>query len=452
MVIDKPVRLADGLHVRELPSGWTICINPKFATWFRIDRPGRELLDLVDGKRSILKIAEDTAQSYGIGLSHVEADVRDFFTAACDRQIVVCEGEREEDHKPVRHELHRLFLRYNARRSDAGAVAEMAPAVAAAAVRGLPETVRVIFRVSPGDVSFGNLRAALAAAGSGRTKYLHLDSRMVSPELVGAVKDLVAVWELSGDGSGSEAIESLRSALETLSKEGVKQMHVSVAAAPDTDISGLYRLASDFKCQKLTVENAAAEDGRESVPRGRARGDFIRSWDELFQEYTALCVSLPMTMRAGRTQVDCEGINYRTLFLSGVSYANCGLGTGTRSIDVDGSVYPCPHLHLPEHRTGNVMVDDPETVERRLSDAYARLAANCSECSSCELRGFCDRGCRAAAYAACGDIEAKDPACESIKRTMWKILEKWAIVKMEPDTAETSVPRAERPVAASGPP
>jgi MoaA/NifB/PqqE/SkfB family radical SAM enzyme len=47
--------------------------------------------------------------------------------------------------------------------------------------------------------------------------------------------------------------------------------------------------------------------------------------------------------------------------------------------------------------------------------------AELGACADCDIRYLCGGGCRARAYFATGDVEARDPYC-SLVRTFYRLL------------------------------
>jgi radical SAM protein with 4Fe4S-binding SPASM domain len=69
---------------------------------------------------------------------------------------------------------------------------------------------------------------------------------------------------------------------------------------------------------------------------------------------------------------------------------NCGLGSGTFSIDRDGRVYPCQWLHLPEYQAGNLHDRTLEEIyygsDMFLKMRALRVDADIPTCGSCEFK------------------------------------------------------------------
>ncbi|NOZ93318.1 MAG: radical SAM protein [Acidobacteria bacterium] len=111
----------------------------------------------------------------------------------------------------------------------------------------------------------------------------------------------------------------------------------------------------------------------------------------------------------------------------GVRKVNCGLGSGTLSIDADGTVYPCHWLHDRQFAAGDLRRNTlaeiyfASTPLRRFRDL--RVDGQITACTNCDVRYLCGGGCRARALAFTGDIAGLDPECElmqtAFRRGLW---------------------------------
>lgn len=101
----------------------------------------------------------------------------------------------------------------------------------------------------------------------------------------------------------------------------------------------------------------------------------------------------------------------------GARKVNCGLGTGTLSIEADGNVYPCHWLHFKEFEAGNL-------YEKSLAEIYygskvfqkckmMRVDSSFPRCQACDYRYFCGGGCRARALFQENNIVGMDPNCKA---------------------------------------
>jgi len=127
----------------------------------------------------------------------------------------------------------------------------------------------------------------------------------------------------------------------------------------------------------------------------------------------------------------------------------CGAGNYVVALSGAGEAYPCHLLMLPEFRADmSSLIDSPAEVRRQLkrdsrdsSQDYASKMCNrylqlspawnlpgvdsIPSCEGCDVRYFCGGGCRAAAYAATGDVAGRDPSCASYRALISSLLWAW---------------------------
>lgn len=96
----------------------------------------------------------------------------------------------------------------------------------------------------------------------------------------------------------------------------------------------------------------------------------------------------------------------------------CGAGCSMVSVAADGAVYPCHMLHDDAFKLGSLTDDDCCLRERR---PPASTVDGLTACADCEIRYLCGGGCRARAFFATGDAQARDPYC-TLMRTYYQSL------------------------------
>ena len=98
----------------------------------------------------------------------------------------------------------------------------------------------------------------------------------------------------------------------------------------------------------------------------------------------------------------------------------CGCGAGCTMVSVsdDGEVFPCHMMHDEAFSLGSLLEDSGCLAARH---APAPRVAELGACADCDIRYLCGGGCRARAYFATGDVEARDPYC-SLVRTFYRLL------------------------------
>jgi radical SAM protein with 4Fe4S-binding SPASM domain len=95
-----------------------------------------------------------------------------------------------------------------------------------------------------------------------------------------------------------------------------------------------------------------------------------------------------------------------------VVHCGCRAGRDRLSIQPDGAITPCVCMDVPAARIGNVRTDRLDEVFR---DAplcqLLRRPQEYGVCAECPNVTVCGAGCRAAAFAATGELDGQDPAC-----------------------------------------
>ena len=88
--------------------------------------------------------------------------------------------------------------------------------------------------------------------------------------------------------------------------------------------------------------------------------------------------------------------------------SNCGIFSSRLFIDPGGNIIPCNFIQKP--LTNFLEVDLYEFWNSSLAEKWRRISQKPKGCKSCPYVDICG-GCRAAALARTGNIEAKDPRC-----------------------------------------
>lgn len=102
-----------------------------------------------------------------------------------------------------------------------------------------------------------------------------------------------------------------------------------------------------------------------------------------------------------------------------VNKKSCGAGVNELAIDVNGSVYPCHALQVPEFKLGSI-----ETYKNNLLNLnFSKL----DECSKCGYNIFCLGGCRAEAYFTNKNIYGNSSYCHNNLKDYEEIL--WSPIK-----------------------
>ena len=106
----------------------------------------------------------------------------------------------------------------------------------------------------------------------------------------------------------------------------------------------------------------------------------------------------------------------------------CPMGTQP-AIDVDGSVYPCSALMIPEFRIGNVFKQSLENIfcsgpMQRVCEILVMRRSKIDRCAICNWRNLCQSGCMAMALEHKGTIWDTDDFCEYRKKLYRKAFDR----------------------------
>ncbi len=104
----------------------------------------------------------------------------------------------------------------------------------------------------------------------------------------------------------------------------------------------------------------------------------------------------------------------------GCRKVNCGIASGTFSIDSDGKVYPCQWMHMPDYLAGDLTRQSLEQIYYSspifMKCRSIRVDTDIPTCTGCEYKYFCGGACRARALLKNGSMYAEDPDCFYIKK------------------------------------
>jgi radical SAM protein with 4Fe4S-binding SPASM domain len=103
----------------------------------------------------------------------------------------------------------------------------------------------------------------------------------------------------------------------------------------------------------------------------------------------------------------------------------CGAGRLYCAIRANGDIDPCVFMPIT---MGNILTDDFEKIwgENEVLNNLREKEAVKGNCGKCDYRHYCG-GCRARAYAYCGDYMAPDPGCKWNSSLFEQILNESAI-------------------------
>jgi radical SAM protein with 4Fe4S-binding SPASM domain len=99
--------------------------------------------------------------------------------------------------------------------------------------------------------------------------------------------------------------------------------------------------------------------------------------------------------------------------------SSCGMGGSIISIDAGGDAFPCPLLHLPELKIGNVKECTLREVVKKARTIFTDLTVErLDNCRDCYIKHICGGGCRALAYHSGYGLAGKDPYCTVTKKSI----------------------------------
>lgn len=423
MILDKVLHFSEQIQHKQLDNGWHVYINPDQSTWMRIDQHGYELFEKVDGKNSINGIIQHISNKYAISKSHIEEDITSFFKESIERKILQTDNNKEVPVK-TEYELEKLHIYIDdALNIDPDNYLYQ---TIKEADKKLPENVSFHFRIINDNI---NLVPLLNCVKSNR-KIVLITKLIVEKELVNikSKETEVSIWLYNGEIDFS----SLEQKITLLKKAGLNNISINLTINSTSDnMDELYKFAIEKSVFSINVENdmIAKEGYKLDI---KTRKQFIKACEAIFKSYTNNRVMLPFALRREmtHTHINCYGINFRTLFLNGINYSNCGLGTRLWSMNANGDIYPCQYLHKSSLKIGNIISNSIEELVSISKEKYSNLSSNDKECTTCQLTSFCNKGCRSAVLEQKNDIEAIDSSCAIIKDIFWKVIQEWMVTEV----------------------
>ncbi|MBW2028227.1 MAG: PqqD family peptide modification chaperone [Deltaproteobacteria bacterium] len=107
-------------------------------------------------------------------------------------------------------------------------------------------------------------------------------------------------------------------------------------------------------------------------------------------------------------------------------YSNCGIGRNVLSISPTGDIYPCPLMHMPEYKVGNLREGSvAELMDRSLREFDFISVEDLEGCQGCHIKRICGGGCRALSLHLGQGLMGEDPYCDvtrkAIEDAFWNI-------------------------------
>ena len=234
----------------------------------------------------------------------------------------------------------------------------------------------------------------------------------VTPEKLAAIAPYVGRVSVSFDGSNAEAapvirreplFERLVAAVEMIRAAGIAPHIIPTAHAGNIDALEEYAALADSlgATMNFSLLSAPAENDELSavLPDDAALERLAQATLALSRDGVPVLSDTPVSTRLTTT-------------------CGCGAGCAMVSVSADGEVFPCHMMHDEAFSLGS-LVEDPSCLSAR--HAPAPRVDELAACADCDIRYLCGGGCRARAYFATGDVEARDPYC-ALMRTFYRLL------------------------------
>lgn len=234
----------------------------------------------------------------------------------------------------------------------------------------------------------------------------------VTPEKLAAIAPYVGRVSVSFDGSNAEAapvirreplFERLVAAVEMIREAGIAPHIIPTAHAGNIDALEEYAALADSlgATMNFSLLSAPAENDELSavLPDDAALERLAQATLALSRDGVPVLSDTPVSTRLTTT-------------------CGCGAGCAMVSVSADGEVFPCHMMHDEAFSLGSLL-EDPGCLAAR--HAPAPRVGELAACADCEIRYLCGGGCRARAYFATGDVEARDPYC-ALMRTFYRLL------------------------------
>lgn len=234
----------------------------------------------------------------------------------------------------------------------------------------------------------------------------------VTPEKLAAIAPYVGRVSVSFDGPNAETapvirreplFERLVAAVEMIREAGIAPHIIPTAHAGNIDALGEYAVLADslgatmnFSLLSAPLEN---DELAAVIPDDAALARLAQATLALSRDGVPVLSDTPVSTRLTTT-------------------CGCGAGCAMVSVSADGEVFPCHMMHDEAFSLGSLLEDPGCLAARR---APAPRVGELAACADCEIRYLCGGGCRARAYFATGDVEARDPYC-ALMRTFYRLL------------------------------
>ena len=434
--------ISENIHIRKVSeedqNSIYIVIDSDWPSWIFVNKDGLEIINLLNGKNSVVKIAREIANRHHNEYADSFLIVNSFLEQLKDNQLL--------------HGNTRSFKKKNLFRGIALEITRKCNlrcihCYLAAGKRNKKELkfdeIRCLLNSTK---DLGGLSVAIGGGEPFLRKdcikiieyALSLDllilvgtnGTLINRNLAKQLSNLPIKIQISLDGASKEIHDQIRGpdnfnrtirGIDNLIKEGMEK-NIVIAFTPMriniTDLSLIIEFALERNIPVIQFPPLS--------PSGRAKSrwkalkltdnEVLNFWDLIEKKTNELKGKIDLCADCFSININNPGLPYR-----------CSIGTQLR-IDPEGNVYPCQCFHSGmEFCIGNVR----ETVLEKIvnSERLENIKRKCfqrpyeiEDCRSCEWKNFCGSGCMGIAYERKGTILCHE-SCLERKHWVEKLFE-----------------------------
>lgn len=441
--LDSCLHAPSAISVRQLEADTWLLIDPRMPNWVAVNRVGKEIVELCDGRRSVEAATETLCAMHHADTGSSKSNVLQFASRLLREQFLSLEpfSYAELDKSTmlgsdfvlwinVTHDcnlqcLHCFRSAGEAMRSELTTM-EILDLVDQAAEMGCQEVV-----ISGGEPLLrDDVLTIMQYIKRKRIPSLKLltNGTLVTRRIARALKEMEPVYvQVSIDGATEAVADRIRgdgtfhkaiTGVTLLAEAGLVQQLVIAMTLSRSNVHEVERfveLASDLGATGVHFP----------VFQAAGRGKINRAELEMDAECTYRALKTILRLK----EESPSGINLSfspniAKYVRGLRRDYCGAGLSLWNVDPEGSVTPCAGLTDPQFVAGNIRDCKLEVLVRE-SDVAKRFQSlrleDNSNCSSCELRFMCGGGCHVDRFNESGRLEGKTPKCEAMRRIYYDL-------------------------------
>lgn len=225
---------------------------------------------------------------------------------------------------------------------------------------------------------------------------------------------------LRGSGSFEKSVQGIR----TLASQGIEvTVAATICRSNVKSIDSIVETASNSGAYRISFSRLVPQGSGKYFARDLLSPDGwhlaqIRMIEAARKHGIALMPRDPTFSLFHIKRRDFSGCSHKV--------SGCAAALNGMAIDTDGTVFPCRRMPIA---SGNVFDSDFDEIWQGEVFSNLRQREKLSgKCGSCGLKFLCG-GCRAIAFAKCGDMHAEDPQCPlratTIQRTALNLRHRW---------------------------